>query len=154
MNVLKINKTGIGLIVALGIGLIVLFTRGLYSPLPAQKIGINPSVSPGQEEVKVVSMIPANLNGSTININQEIALTFNYPIDEADKKFELFITPDPGYKLQMSSDKKTVKVILNKSFELGQTYGIHISNEAPFQGKRRLKDDLDYTFHTITYSGV
>ncbi len=141
----------IGVIIALGLALMAIFAHGLYNN-PAKQT--TPAQSQNSDKATIVSTLPTALDHSTLLPTQTIEITFSDPIDEQYKKFDLTIEPMIDYKRELSADKKTIKIIPNKPFALGQGYSIKIAGDNKFQGNKTLDGDKSFQFTTISYNGV
>lgn len=102
---------------------------------------------------RIVSTKPDPLEGAVIRANDVIEITFSQPL-ENDPEFRRRFDPEIEYKLELSSDKKVVKLIPLKPYELGTTYTLFILPDTKFVGGGRLDGEKTFHFSTIKYRGV
>lgn len=146
------------IVAIIGTALIFIFQQGLYSSDKPQNTNAvkqnNISSNSNNEDPKLISTIPENLNEAIILPTQVLELTFNHPLEnpgEFKHKFE----PKIEYTLKLSDDKKTVKITPKSTFQLGTTYTLFIySDETKFDGGKRLNDNITLHFKTIEYKGI
>lgn len=151
MTNLTLKQKIIGLIVAVGIALIAIFQQGLGGKSPA----ITPKLLDDSQtqEIKIISTNPSPLEETTILPTQTIEITFNQPLENAPE-FRTIMDPKADYKIELSDDRKTAKIIPNKPYVLGGGYTLHILGNTKFEGKRELNREEIFHFKTISYSGV
>lgn len=151
MSFLK-NKIIILIIAVLSIALILfLFSSQKSAPqTPAQNT--KPSVST-EDKPQIVSTKPDPLENTIITSTQIIEITFNRPLENVGE-FKLRMEPKIEYKLELSSDRKTAKIIPVKPYTLGSTYTIFIGPETKFDGVGRWGEEKIYHYRTIKYTGV
>jgi hypothetical protein len=143
------NKLIIG-IIAIGLLLIALFYRGLYSPA-ASEIPITQSES--TPKVVVVSTDPSPLEDKIILPTQKIVITLNHPLVN-EPEFRHRFEPEVEHVVKLSDDKKTVTITPKTSWNLGTTYTLLIQPLAKFEDGATLEGDIIYHFKTIEYKGV
>lgn len=141
----------IWIVLAIGVALIGLFSSGLYSNVLPAPIAPAEKTSEKQE-VQVVSTVPADLHDSTILPNQTIELTFSDPLVNVPET-RWSISPTVDIKAELSSDKKTLRLIPNKPFGLGNGYTLQIKGETKIEGKGNLDREIIYNFKTIEFKG-
>ncbi len=112
-----------------------------------------PSSMSQTQSPKISSTTPDNLDGATVLANQSITIVFNQPLENKDE-FKIRLDPQIGYRLDLSGDRKTVKIIPDKPLNLGTTYTLFISVDSKFTGGGRLDGDKIFHFKTIEYKGV
>jgi hypothetical protein len=144
----------IGILVAIGLGLILIFAKGIYSPAPQEKIVKQTAIKPAEDQVDLVSTTPPNLDGATISPSQTIEFTFNYSIDETNQKFQFNLDPAIDLKVETSADHKTLKMTAIKGFGFDQGYTLQIKSGNPFAGGTKLDHDINMHFTTTSYSGI
>lgn len=105
------------------------------------------------DKPQVVSTKPDPLNETIISAVEKIEITFNRPLENAGE-FKVRIEPKIDFKVELSSDRKTAKIIPTKSYDLGTTYTLFIGTETKFDGVGRWGEEKVYHFKTITYRGV
>ena len=123
----------IAVIVAIGAILIAVFQFGLGgngTPRPSE---ISQSDSPvvtatnpaAMKEKKTVVVLPT----------QPIEITFNQPLENVPET-RITIEPKADYKVELSGDKKTIKIIPVTPYSLGQGYSLFIKADTKFDGKK------------------
>lgn len=141
----------IAIVLAIGAILIAIFRFGLGGPSVPRPSDISQS-----ESVMIVSTSPADLKDKkTVVIlpTQSVEVTFNHPLENLPET-RITIEPKADYKVELSGDRKTVKIIPVTPFALGQGYTMFIKSETKFDGKKTLGHDEDFHFSTISYNGV
>lgn len=151
MSFLK-NKIIILIIVILAIALILFlfFSQKPAPQTPAQNT--KPSVST-EDKPQIVSTTPDPLDNTIIPATQTIEITFNRPLENVGE-FKLRMEPKIDYKLELSGDRKTAKIIPVKPYALGTGYTIFIGTETKFDGIGRWGEEKIYHYQTIKYTGV
>lgn len=117
-----------------------------------QKIFNKPPNSPSEEKIMVLSTNPSPIDGQVLLPTQNLEVTFNKPLINEPETNVLF-DPVVDFKKELSLDRKTVKIILNKPYQLGQGYTFFIKKGAKFDGLN-LEDDIIFHFRTINYRGI
>lgn len=161
MNNLSLKQKIIAAVIALGTLLILLFNIGLGgksgATLPSEPVVNQQSVvSSQQKENLIVSTKPAELmerKDLTILPTQIIEITFNHALENVPET-RIDFEPKVDYKAELSSDQKTIKIMPNKPFTLGQGYTLFVKGNTKFKGNGQLGSDLDFHFTTIAYRGV
>lgn len=119
----------------------------------------NPSPSPAsttvanQQKPAIVSTNPDPLENIIIPADQVIEITFNKAIENKDE-FKYRIEPKTEVKIELSPDRKTVKIIPVTPYELGTTFTLFISTETKFDNKEKLEGEKIFHYNTIKYRGV
>lgn len=113
----------------------------------------NPSATESNESPKVVSTKPDPLNDAVVSAADIIEISFNRPLENVGE-FKSRIEPKIDYKVELSGDRKTARVIPAKPYQLGTTYTIFIGPDSKFDGVGEWKQDKTFHFRTITYRGV
>ncbi len=115
----------IWIVIAIGVALVAIFSSGLYTRMlpTASRPAEENNASTG--DVRVVSTNPANLHDSTILPNQTIELTFSEQLVNVPET-RWSISPGADIKAELSEDKKTLRLIPNTPFELGNVYTLLI----------------------------
>lgn len=151
---LSLKQKIIASIVAFGLILIAIFNKGLAlkNEAPANT---SPQTKPQVQTntPELISTNPQALDGTTILPTQIIELNFNLPL-ENDAEIKITFEPKAEYKIELSNDKKTAKIIPLKPYALGQGYSLSIKSDTKFQGKKTLGRDYGFGFRTIEYRGV
>lgn len=147
----KIIITSIALI---GLALLAIFYKGLYNPTPITKLNLQTTQADIQpKEPLILTTNPSPLEDATILPTQIIELTFNYSLI-APSEVKHKIDPPSDIKIELSSDKKTVKIMPVKPYKLGSGYTLFIQPDTKFAGGKILKGELIYHFKTIGYRGI
>ena len=102
---------------------------------------------------KIVSTKPDPLEDTIISATEIIEITFNRPLENVGE-FKLRIEPKIDFKVELSSDRKTTKIIPNKPYVLGSTYTLFIGTETKFDRVGRWGIEKIFHFKTIKYRGV
>lgn len=116
------------------------------APLPA-------TPSSESRTVKIIETNPPSLDGATILPSQDISITFSAPLQNA-QEFKSTMDPQFVYTTTLSSDKKTVRISPVKAYGFDQQYSFHISKDTKFEGDKKLENDTDFHFGTVSYSGA
>lgn len=151
------RKFWISIAAIVGILLILLARVGLSSPsnvpkLPSAQSQAEPK-STQSDKVEILTTSPDPLNESTVTPTQTIQITFSQPAQNVPE-LKVRIEPVIDLNLQLSDDRKTLKISPKQSFGLQQGYSITIPADAKFDGGRTLGTDLLFHFKTISYSGI
>lgn len=144
--------------------LLVLFILGLIIVIAFKKGYLNSFIGNNKEkqgqnqqnqdeEPKVISTNPENLDNAFILPNQTIEITFNLPLQNIGE-FKNTIEPKTDYQVKLSDDRKTAKIIPNKPFKLGSEFTLIIGPDTKFDPKKNLNRDIRFHFRTIEYKGV
>lgn len=102
---------------------------------------------------KIVSTKPDPLENTIIPANQIIEITFNRTLENVGE-FKVRIEPKIDFKVELSQDRKTGRVIPVKPYELGVSYTLTIGPDTKFDGVGAWGQTKDFHFRTITYKGV
>ena len=116
----------------------------------------NPTSQPpsGQSDPpKIISTKPDPLDNTVIPADQVIEITFNRSLQNVPE-FRIRFDPVVDYKVELSGDRKTAKIIFNKPLDLGTTYNLDILPETKFDGVGNWGQDKSFQFRTIKYTGV
>ncbi len=105
------------------------------------------------DKPQVVSTKPDPLEDNIISATDSIEITFNRAIENAGE-FKVRLEPKTDYKVELSGDRKTAKIIPAKPYQLGTTYTLFIGTETKFDGVGRWGEEKIYHFRTIRYTGV
>lgn len=130
----------------------ILLINQQYANSPKEPIS-TPTPHPESSSPTVVSTKPDPLEGAVIPANQVIEITFSHPL-ENDPEFRRRFDPEIEYKLELSADKKMVRFIPVKLYELGVGYTLFILPDTKFVGGGKLDGEKTYHFNTIKYRGV
>lgn len=102
---------------------------------------------------RVVSTNPDPLEDNIVSSNQIIEITFNRPLENVGE-FKVRIDPKIDYKLELSPDRKTGRIVPQKPLELGVTYTLFIGTDTKFDGVGAWGQEKIFHFKTIRYTGV
>jgi len=119
-----------------------------YQPSPTPVTQVQQNDSP-----RIVSTKPEPLENAIISASDVIEITFNRPLENVGE-FKLRIEPKVDVKVELSSDRKTAKIIPVKPYELGAGYTIFIGPDSKFDGVGEWRQDSSFHFRTIRYRGV
>lgn len=140
-------------LVVLGIGLFFVFKKGA-SPEPSQPQTQNsPAPVDPNGPPKIVSTKPDPLEDNIISATDMVEITFNRPLENVGE-FKSRIEPKIDYKVELSGDRKTAKIIPLKPYPLGSTFTLFIGTETKFDGVGRWGEEKIFHFKTIKYTGV
>ena len=155
MNNLSLRQKIIAAVIALGLGLIALFSMGLYhhSPAPLPPSASSQNQVADENKPKLISTNPTSLDLATIVPTQVIELNFSQSLVG---ELDVHITLDPkiDFKLTVSADHKTAKITPIKPYDLGQSYTLNVTSGTRFEGDKTLDHDYTYHFKTLPYNGV
>lgn len=152
------RKILIAVIVA-GAILILIFLSGFPSKLKPTANSTPPKTEPAKQEIKedaepqIVSTKPEPLEDAIVSATEIIEITFNRPLENVGE-FKSRIEPKIDYKVELSSDRKTAKIIPTKPYQLGATYTLFIGPDSKFDGVGSWGKDQTFHFRTIKYTGV
>lgn len=129
------------------------------SPIPEQSVQEDTSLSTDKPQITSTNPSPLE-EGTTISPSQIIELTFNLPLENiGELKHEL--QPKADYKIELSQDRKTVKLIPQPIFTVGTTYTLTIKPDSKFNEspgnestKKILQNDITLRFKTPEYRGI
>lgn len=117
-----------------------------------QKAQTPAQVSPN-DKPQVVSTKPEPLEDTIISATENIEITFNRPLENVGE-FKSRLEPNLEYKVELSSDRKTARIIPLKPYPLGTTFTLFIGTETKFDGVGRWGEEKVFHFKTIKYTGV
>lgn len=151
------KRVWIAIAAVVGLLLILLARVGLSSPsnvpkLPSSQSQVEPKGAQS-DKVEILTTSPDPLDESTVTPTQTIQITFSQPAQNVPE-LKVKIEPVIDLNLQLSGDRKTLKISPKQSFGLQQGYTVTIPADAKFDGNRTLGNDLQFHFKTISYSGV
>ncbi len=152
MNNLTFKQKIMIVIGIIGAILILIFQRGLYST-PTASVEKLPQIQTETDKIELVSTNPSPLEEAILWAMQPIELTFNTPLVNAPE-FKHRIEPKPEYRVELSDDKKTVRIIPTKPLQLGLSFTLSVQSDAKFDGNKTLGRDYTFHFRTIEYKGV
>lgn len=151
MDKFSLKQKLIALAIVVGSALILVFTQGLYPKSDEPRIEEPATVS--TNNVQIVSTNPAPLDNTTILPTQSIEITFDTPLQN-EPETKILFNPSIEHKIELSTDRKTVKIIPNDVWELGVGYSMSIKSDTKFDQDKKLDQDKEFHFATINYRGV
>lgn len=139
------------IIVIILLGVFLWKSRTSSTPSPT---AISPTSTPSAtDKPQVVSTKPDPLENNIVGASDTIEITFNRPLENVGE-FKLNIEPKIDFKIALSGDRKTAKIIPVTPYQLGTTYTIFIGTETKFDGVGRWGEEKVFHFKTIKYTGV
>lgn len=118
-----------------------------------QKPENNHLQSSQNESPKIISTKPDPLEETIISATEIVEITFNRPLENVGE-FKSRIEPKIEYKVELSGDRKTARIIPAKPYELGTTYTLFIGPDSKFDGVGEWRQDKTFHFKTVKYRGV
>lgn len=130
----------------------------IYQFLGSNKTVSNPDNSPAppsqpNEAPQIVSTKPDPLNETIIPADQIIEITFNKSLQNAPE-FKVRIEPKIDFKVELSQDRKTARILPVKPYNLGEAYTLYIEPDTKFDGVGSWGMDKSFHFRTIKYRGI
>lgn len=138
---------------------VIIFTvfllRRLLSTTPASTPtpSLPPPVIAASEKPQIISTKPDPLEEAIISAAEIVEITFNRPLENVGE-FKSRIEPKIDYKIELSGDRKTAKIIPAKPYNLGATFTLFIGPDTKFDGVGRWGEEKIFHFKTINYRGV
>lgn len=148
------HKRGVVFLLILGsVFLSALYLKNLSAPPPPPTTQTNQSTN-NSEVATIISTNPSPLEGIIILPNQVIEVTFSDPLEnEGELKHK--ISPQMEFEIKLSNDKKVVKFIPKRPYNMGTGYTLTIQTEqTKFITKKKLDKDYEFHFQTIKYQGI
>ena len=150
------NKKIFGLVAIIFIvGLFLLTNKQEHQKLQNTPMPV-PSVSQ-TDPPQIIFTKPSPLEEAIISAAEVIEITFNRSLEnegELKLKFEPKLEYKTDYKIELSQDRKTAKIIPLVPYELGSTYTLFIGTDTKFDGVGAWGQEKIYHFKTIRYRGV
>lgn len=151
---MKLSKIIIILVFStIAIGLFFVFKKDEPSLTNQQQAQSSPAPISQNDKPQIVSTKPDPLEDSIVSATDTIEITFNRPLENVGE-FKSRLEPKIDYKVELSSDRKTARIIPTKPFQLGTTYTLFIGTETKFDGVGRWGEEKIFHFKTIKYTGV
>src|SRR3989338_11454833 len=128
-----IKKFLIFSVIGLGITLAFYFykqTAPANTPAPIKQAD-QKQADISKDPPKIVSTKPDPLEDNIISATDIVEITFNRPLENVGE-FKSKIEPKIDYKVELSGDRKTAKIIPAKPYQLGTTYTLFIGTETKF----------------------
>lgn len=143
------------IIAATIIGILIAFIILRMNSKPtARQLLTQPVSTPSQnDKPQIVSTNPNPLEDNIISATEIVEITFNRPLENVGE-FKVRIEPKIDYKVELSGDRKTARIIPAKPYQLGTTYTLFIGTETKFDGVGRWGEEKIFHFRTIKYTGV
>lgn len=151
MKIIKII-TFIIIIIVIFIAAILWKSRATVAPSSPLPIP-SPITASSSDKPTIISTKPNPLEDTIISATETVEITFNRPLENVGE-FKVRIEPKIDYKVELSSDRKTAKIIPAKPYQLGTTYTLFIGTETKFDGVGRWGEEKIFHFRTIKYTGV
>lgn len=137
--------------------IILIIAGGIFlwkSRTPASSSSSTSSIAPSSsDKPQIVSTKPNPLDNIIIPATEIVEVTFNRPLENVGE-FKSRIEPKIDYKVELSGDRKTARIITTKAYDLGTTYTLFIGSETKFDGVGRWGEEKIFHFRTIKYTGV
>lgn len=131
-----------------------LLTRPISQPSSIQsQSSPSQNPTPTNESPKIVSTKPDPLEEAIISANEVIEINFNRSL-ENEGEFKIRIEPKVEYKITLSGDRKTAKIIPEEPYELGVGYTMFITGDTKFEGLGPWGEEKTFHFQTIKYRGI
>lgn len=144
-------------IVEIIIVIIIIFALAVfaYTQIKPKSEGIKEvsPVSSDNDSPKIVSTKPDPLEEATVPAVDSIEITFNKPLQNPSE-FKVRIEPKIDFRIELSSDKKVGKIILEKPLDLGMSYTLYIGRDTKFDGVGEWGMDKEFHFSTVSYKGI
>lgn len=147
------NKIILVLVILLALGGFLTFNRLTSHDQQKETPKAETPTTTNTETAEIVSTNPDPLDEAFIPADHIIEITFNKPLRNPDE-FKAKITPEADVKIELSEDRKTARIIPNKPYELGTSYGLYIGYDTKFDGIDRWGKDITYNFKTIKFRGL
>ena len=147
MKILKII-----IIIIIILGPLAIFAYSQIKPESETSKETIPSIS-DNDSPKIVSTKPTPLEEATVPAVDSIEITFNKPLQNPSE-FKVRIEPKIDFKIELSSDKKVGKIILEKPLDLGMSYTLYIGRDTKFDGVGEWGMDKEFHFRTVSYKGI
>lgn len=148
------SKKIVIIVVALFIGALLWWT-GSSKTSQSQPTGEaeNKPEQSSAKEVRIISTKPNPLEEAVVSATEEIEITFSHPL-ENEGQFKIRIEPKIDYKIVLSQDRKTARIVPQIPYELGAGYTLFILPDSKFEGVGEWKQEKIFHFQTIKYRGV
>lgn len=147
------NKKRVVILIVAIIVIAVIFLRKALSRSESQSKAVSVPQQTQENKPQITSTKPDPLEEAIVSANEIIEITFNKPLENKGE-FKLRIEPKIDFKIELSSERKTAKIIPVKPYELGKTYTIFIGTETKFDGVGRWGEEKIFHVKTINYRGV
>lgn len=135
----------------ISIFVLVLIVAGIFWFFTQKKEPTKPASQ--NDTPKITSTKPNPLENAVVSATDVLEITFNKSLENIGE-FKFRIDPKADIKIELSSDRKTAKIIPQTPFELGVTYTIFIGPESKFDGVGNWGKEAIYHFQTIKFRGI
>lgn len=113
----------------------------------------NIEVSQKSEKPQIISTKPNPLEGAIISTTEVIEVTFNKSLENAPE-LKHKLEPEVKYKIELSPDRKTFKIVPLEPYVLGTSFTLYIHPDTKFDGKETLGEEKMFKYKTINYRGI
>lgn len=117
-------------------------------PKPQHSVQVKESDPP-----QIVSTRPDPLDETIIPAQGPIEITFNRSLQNVPE-FKIRFEPKIDYRVELSPDRRTAKIIFNKPLDLGSSFNLYINPDTKFDEIGEWKESKTFHFRTIKYTGV
>lgn len=148
----KIFIIGLLLVIIGGIFYLTMQRRTESTNKPPQ-LPNNTSQPSQNDKPQIVSTKPDPLDNSIVSGTDVIEITFNRPLQNVGE-FKNKIEPKIEYKVELSADRKTARIIPAKPYPVGAGFTLSIGPDTKFDGMGEWRESKDFHFRTIKYTGV
>lgn len=140
------------IIITIILSFLAVFTYSQIKPKNEAIKEVTPSSS-DNDSPKIVSTKPDPLEEATVPAVDSIEITFNKPLQNPSE-FKVRIEPKIDFRIELSSDKKVGKIILEKPLDLGMSYTLYLGRDTKFDGVGEWGVDKEFHFSTVSYKGI
>lgn len=147
------NKIVLGIIL-IAVGFFI-YSYIMKTPKDESQTSTKSDLTPVSETdaPQIVSTKPSPLDSAIVSATENIEISFNRPLQNVGE-FKNKIEPKIDYKAELSSDRKTAKIIFQKPLELGASYTLSIGPDTKFDGMGEWGQSKDFHFRTVSYKGI
>lgn len=153
---LKLNKKPLLVIVIFLTTVIAFFIWNQKGKTSEKQANQTPQASflpSAKDPPQIVATKPDPLNDNIVSGSDIIEITFNRTLENVGE-FKVRIEPKIEYKVELSGDRKTARVIPTKPYPLGTSFTLSIGPDTKFDGVGNWGQSKDFHFRTIKYTGV
>ncbi len=140
-------------IVIIGIILVIIFLKGISSKPTTSSSDKKPIQVSENDKPQIISTKPDPLEDNIVGATDVVEITFNRSLENVGE-FKSRMEPEIGYKVELSGDRKTARIIPAKPYPLGTTFTLFIGPDTKFDGVGRWGEEKIFHFRTIKYTGV
>ncbi len=155
VNLTPKQRIFLSIIILIGVAFIFLlaYVRQSQTPNAQPQPSQQTTSIPENDKPQIVATKPDPLDETIITTNEVIEITFNRPLENVGE-FKARLEPKTDFKVELSGDRKTGKIIPTKPYPLGSAFTLFIGPETKFDGVGRWGEEKIYHFRTIKYTGV